>query len=145
MSTKTVTQTLAALAALGIVATGLSGCSALEKDAWAITYQLTVPGADSVQLLDVSYVSQDKRGEDPKTVSLSTVTTGPVEGLADATGWQAEGMLEVGLDASLSATAPEGMIATCDILLDGTRSIASNQSEPGGTVTCQAVAPEFDK
>lgn len=141
----TLKQKLSIGAAVTLSAASLAGCSSLRQDAWALTYELMVPGTESAELTNVSYSEQEKRGEDPQTTTLSSVTTGPLEGVADGTGWEADAMLEVGLTASITATAPEGVPATCRILLDGTREVASNTGEPGGSVTCEVVTPEFEK
>lgn len=145
MNMKAMKYAFGTVAVVALATSGISGCSALKKDAWALTYEVTVPGDGPVELTDIAYTDQDKRGEDPKIVALERTVTGPVEGLADVTVWQAEAMLEVGLEASISATAPAGSPATCRILLDGGREIASNTGAPGGTVTCEATTPQFEK
>lgn len=138
-----------AIAAAGSIVLTASGCSAIEglfrKDAWAVTYEITVSGNEPAELTDVTYSGQEKRREPVILYEVGTVKTGPIEGLSDQTGWTQEAMLDVENLASVSATAPDDLSASCRILLDNERVIASGTGEPGGTVLCEAVTPLFDK
>ena len=75
-------------------------------------------------------------------MSAGTVTTAGTNG-GSAT-WSVDSSVVVGDTAKITATAAEGQRATCRILLDGERELASETGEAGGAVTCSATAPPFD-
>lgn len=139
----------AALGAAALLGVSLTGCSAIAKlqqstaDAWAVTYEVTVEGVDTATLTDVSYLDQEMRTEERTSVDAGTVTASSAgDGTAS---WKVDSIVVVGDNAKVSATAAEGERATCRILLDGEREIATATSEPGSAVTCEATAPPFDK
>ncbi|MBC9943417.1 hypothetical protein ICL81_02580 [Leucobacter sp. cx-328] len=129
----------------------MTGCGAIDKlqkstaDAWAVTYELSVDGGDdpeNAMLSDVAYLDQPSRTEERTSVSAGTVTTAGTNG-GSAT-WSVDSILVVGDTAKITATAAEGQRATCRILLDGERALASETGEAGVAVTCSATAPPFD-
>ncbi len=139
----------AALGAAALLGVSLTGCSAIAKlqqstaDAWAVTYEVTVEGVDTATLTDVSYLDQEMRTAERTSVDAGTVTASSAgDGTAS---WKVDSIVVVGDNAKVSATAAAGERATCSILLDGEREIATATSEPGSAVTCEATAPPFDK
>lgn len=128
----------------------LTGCSVIDaigkssQDAWQLSYEVTTDGSASATLTDVSYLDADGRLEEAKTKSIGTIETTAGTGGA-ASKWKADSIVVVGKQTRVSATPPAGVRATCRILLDDTKEIASATSDPGKPVTCEAKAPEFPK
>ncbi|KKI22263.1 MULTISPECIES: hypothetical protein [unclassified Leucobacter] len=128
----------------------LTGCSVIDaigkssQDAWQLSYEVTTDGSASATLTDVSYLDADGRLEEAKTKSIGTIETTAGTGGAAAK-WKADSIVVVGKQTRVSATPPAGVRATCRILLDDTKEIASATSDPGKPVTCEAKAPEFPK
>lgn len=126
----------------------LLGCSALEDigrataDAWEVTYEVSVDGAEPVALTDISYLDTPTRVDGQGTVKLDQVETEARDG---ASAWSVDSMVMVDDLTRVSATPPADARATCRILLEGTREIASETGEAGQPVRCEARAPEFDK
>ncbi|MBP6685952.1 MAG: hypothetical protein KA158_11070 [Leucobacter sp.] len=149
---RTMLRTAAIVGTAVFLGGSLAGCSALENvknsaaDAWKVTYELSVESADPaepVMLTDVSYLDQPTRTEKRSTVSESEVLAASTPGGLAL--WSTESIVIVGDTTSISATPAEGDSLTCKILLDGEREIATQTGEPGESVSCEAVAPPFDK
>ena len=148
-STPVLLKPVIALAAAGIIATSLAGCSVVtsivHQDAWAVSYEIAVDGSDPVELSHVRYETQPKRGEDRETIDVGSVTTASL-GTDGSTGWRTDdALLEVKTKAELTATVPKGTSATCRILLDKTRVIAEEKASKDGSLRCEVVTPEFEK
>lgn len=147
-STKPLTRL--AIATSGALALGLtlSGCGVIDNvkksaaDAWSVTYEVTTDGDAPAQLSEVSYLDAKDRMTKQHTEKVSHVATSSTE---DGTfAWTADSLVVTGDPASVSATPPLGVSATCRILLDGTREIASQTGAPGEAVHCESVTPAFD-
>ena len=137
-----------AVLALGIA---LSGCGAVESwdkataDAWSVTYEVTVAGGSGDSLQDVSYLEAEKRGEDSTEVTEDSVATTDDAKKKASSIWSVESMVTAQKDASIAATPAQGGTATCRILLDGVKEIASETGAPGERVQCEATTPAFKK
>lgn len=128
----------------------LTGCSVIDaigkssQDAWQLNYEVTTDGSASATLTDVSYLDTSGRLEEAAMKRVGTVETS-----AGAAGvpskWKADSIVVVGKQTRISATPPAGVRATCRILLDDSKEIATATSDPGKPVTCEAKAPEFPK
>ncbi|KUF06213.1 hypothetical protein [Leucobacter sp. G161] len=139
-----------AIATSGALALGLtlSGCGVIDTvaksaaDAWSVTYEVTTDGDAPAQLSEVSYLDAKDRMTEQHTEQVSHVATSAT---TDGTfAWTAMAIVVTGDSASVSATPPEDVSATCRILLDGAREIASETGAPGEAVHCESVTPEFD-
>ncbi|KAM9863858.1 hypothetical protein ACI1US_00242 [Leucobacter sp. BZR 635] len=139
-----------ALATSGALALGLtlSGCGVIDTvtksaaDAWSVTYEVTTDSDAPAQLSDVSYLDAKDRMTEQHTEQVSHAATAAT---ADGSfAWTADTIVVTGDPASVSATPPKGVSATCRILLDGTRELASETGAPGEAVHCESVTPEFD-
>lgn len=137
-----------AMLTLGV---GLAGCGAVDSfdkatsDAWAVTYEVTVAGTSNDSLHDVTYLEAEKRGEDSAPVTEGSVaTTTDAEKKANKT-WSVESMVTAQKDASIAATPDKDSTATCRILLDGVKAIATETGAPGERVQCDATTPAFKK
>ncbi|MEB4614445.1 hypothetical protein [Leucobacter sp. M11] len=150
MSQNTTTHFRLAAAVGGALSIGLllSACGAIDTamksaaDAWSVTYEVTTDSADPVALTEVSYLDMETRTSGQSTVRVPDATTA-----ADGAGlprWTAETIVITGDSASVSATPPEGVAASCRILLDGKREIAAETGQPGEPVRCDEVTPKFD-
>lgn len=143
---KTSTRLSLLIPATALVAASLTGCNAIGgafADAWAVTYQVTLSGDDHTTATNVSYLAAPNRGDDSAPVdvadnpAMATVTTG-------SSTYSVVAQVTAEKKAMITLTPAPGTIASCDILLDGTRSIATGRGEPGAPVTCEAVTPKFD-
>ncbi|MCW2288440.1 hypothetical protein EDF60_0630 [Leucobacter luti] len=145
----TLIRSSSVLAAALLVGASLTGCSAIDAfknsaaDAWQVTYEVSVDSTEPTTLTAVSYLDQATRADTRAPVVNDSVTASPREG-GIAT-WSVESIVIVGDTTSVTATPAEGLTATCRILLDGTREIASETSAAGAPVQCEAVAPPFDQ
>jgi len=130
---------------------GLSGCGAVGSwdkataDAWAVTYEVTVAGGSGDSLKDVSYLEAEKRGEDSTAVTEDSVAATDDAKKKGSKVWSVESMVTAQKDASIAATPAQGGTATCRILLDGVKEIASETGAPGKRVECEATTPAFKK
>lgn len=142
---------MAAGTAMLALGAGLSGCGAVDSfgkatsDAWAVTYEVAVEGSSGNQLSEVSYLEAEKRGEDSSAVTEDSVSLAADAKDKSKKTWSAESMVTAEKEASISATPGKDGTATCRILLDGTREIASETGAPGERVLCQATTPAFKK
>lgn len=130
--------------ALALTAVSLVGCSGgAFADAWSVTYQVTLSGADHSST-SVSYLAAPQRGAISETVS---VENNPATKSQDATTSVYSVVAQVTAKeiAKVTLTPAPGTTATCEILLDGTRSIAKNTAAAGQPVTCEVDTPAFDK
>ena len=141
---------LALTAGAAVLLIPLTGCTVIDaigkssQDAWQLNYEVTTDGSASTKLTDVSYLDVDGRLDDAKTKSVGTVETTTGSGGA-ASKWTADSIVVVGKQTRVTATPPTGVRATCRILLDDAKEIATATSEPGEPVVCEATAPEFPK
>lgn len=130
--------TRARVVAIGAVAislgAALSGCSLLENDAWAVSYEITaVTGAAADASVAVEYTDRASRGAEQTKVSQSgAVGGGPVV-------YESIALLDE--PVSVSAAAIPGVALRCEIKLDGDRVIAEAESEAGNGVDCAATTP----
>lgn len=137
-----------AMLALGV---GVAGCGAVESydkavsDAWAVTYEVSVTGTTDDSLHDVSYLEAEKRGEDSTPVTEESVNTTEATGKNKNKVWSVESMVTAQKDASVAATPDKDGTATCRVLLDGVKEIASETGAPGERVQCDVTTPAFKK
>ncbi|WP_459301102.1 hypothetical protein [Arthrobacter sp. TMN-49] len=142
------TRILATMIAGTLAVTAMSGCSFVEKqtsDAWSVSYEVTVAGGELNSLGSVSYDEAPSRGEDSSTVEKGTVAT---TNLIDAPGkaqWSATALVTATKKSSVAATPGPGSTASCRILLDGTKEIATAAAPAGQPVTCASTTPAFEK
>lgn len=142
-------RTSSLLGAALLAGVALTGCSAMQDiknsaaDAWKVTYEVSVDSSEPSTLTEVSYLDQASRTEKRTTVPESSVQTTPRD--TGDSAWETDSLVIVGDQTKLSATPAAGQRATCRILLDGEREIATNTGEPGEKVTCEATAPAFAK
>ncbi|WP_313810535.1 hypothetical protein [Glutamicibacter sp.] len=136
-------------AALALVI-GATGCGAVKdfqkstSDAWSVTYEVSVSGGDTSTISDVTYLEAEKRGEDSvEKTSASEATT--TDAKTKAATWSTEAIVTAEKKAAVSATPAKGTTATCKILLDGVKEIASATAKPGERVECSADTPAFSK
>jgi len=135
---------LAASAAIALLP--LTACSIVNQtfgDAWSVTYQVAVDRPQDVELTEVTVEGAEKRGASPEVTDLGSQTALASTGGEGAL-WDREVIVLAGEEALVSATPPSGSIATCRVLVDGTREIATATSAaPGEPVTCKVVTPAF--
>ncbi|WP_345471433.1 hypothetical protein QMQ05_15370 [Glutamicibacter ectropisis] len=147
-SSRSIARVSASTAMLAL-AVGLAGCGAVESwdkatsDAWSVTYEVTVTGGTSNSLKDVSYLEAEKRGEDSTPVTEESVSTTETTGKKKDKVWSVESMVTAQKDASVAATPDKDVTATCRVLLDGVREIASKTGAPGERVKCDVTTPAF--
>lgn len=145
----TLARSAAALGAALILGASLTACSAIDAvthsttDAWSVTYEVSVDTAEPTELSAVRYLDQATRTEEREQVKQDSVTATP-RGGGDAT-WSVNSLVMVKDTTAIAATPPEDRSATCRILLDGEREISSETGGPGEPVSCEAVAPLFEK
>ncbi len=136
---------VAAAVVAGSVAVLATGCSFVQQqtgDAWSVTYEVRVDQPRGAELTDVRVEGAERRGEAPGVHRLGTEETGATDG--DGSHWEHETIVLAEQQASVRATPGAGATATCRILLDGKREIASETSaRPGAAVRCSADTPAF--
>lgn len=147
MSSSRSLRTLLTAAAAAITLVSLTGCSVVNQhlgDAWAVKYQVVVDQPHDVELTDLHVGGSQKRGGSPKVTDMGTQTAiASVDGATAA--WESELIVVAGDEALVSATPPSGSIATCHVIVDETREIATAISAaPGEPVTCRVTTPRFD-
>lgn len=134
---------LAAVVVAGSVAVLATGCSFVQQqtgDAWSVTYEVSVDQPSGAALTDVRVEGAEKRGDAPEVHRLGTQETG-----TQKTGtWEHDSIVLAEQRASVRATPPRGATATCRILLDGKREIATETAAAGQPVTCSVDTPAFD-
>lgn len=141
-------QFTAAIAAAAALTAALTGCSTVTdigksmQDAWSVTYEISVDGADTVTLSDVSYLGAESRVDGAKTVKVGDAEA--QSGSGGSASWSVETLVVAGKQATVTATPPSDLTASCKILLDGTKEIAAETGTPGAPVTCDVVTPEFE-
>ncbi|WP_146244038.1 hypothetical protein [Curtobacterium sp. MCBD17_013] len=135
----TATAIAASVALLG------TGCSYVDQqigDAWAVTYEIHVDRPTGAELTEVKAEGARERGDAPEVQRLGSVTTGTTDG--DGSRWTHDVVVLTEQRASVTATPGKGVTATCRILLDGKRVIATETSTtPGARVACSATTPKF--
>lgn len=145
-STRTTVRRSAALVAAPASLGLLTGCSVVHQqlgDAWAVTYEVTVDQPVGATLADVHVEGADGRGDAPREVDLGDRKTRKASD--GGSRWTRELVVLAEDRASVRATPAAGATATCHILLDGGREIASDTSSaPGEPVRCSATTPTFD-
>ncbi len=126
--------------------TALAGCSFVEKqtaDLYSITYRITLDGKQINKLTALSYGEALSRGEDTSTLDKGdAATTNDPKNTRRAT-WENTAIVTATKKAWVTATPPAGTTATCTILIDGKKEIASNTGKPGEQVHCEATTPAF--
>ncbi|TCL88617.1 hypothetical protein EDF31_101461 [Curtobacterium sp. PhB142] len=139
---------LAAVVVAGSVAVLATGCSFVQQqtgDAWSVTYEVSVDQPSGAALTDVRVEGAEKRGDAPEVHRLGTQETGTQETSTQKTGiWEHESIVLAEQRASVRATPARGAAATCRILLDGKREIATETAAAGEPVTCSVDTPAFD-
>lgn len=139
---------LAAVVVAGSVAVLATGCSFVQQqtgDAWSVTYEVSVDQPSGAALTDVRVEGAKKRGDAPEVHRLGTQETGTQETSTQKTGtWVHESIVLAEQRASVRATPARGATATCRILLDGKREIATETAAAGEPVTCSVDTPAFD-
>ncbi|ROR36576.1 hypothetical protein EDF63_0702 [Curtobacterium sp. JUb34] len=136
---------LAAAVLAGGLALTATGCSFILQqtgDAWAVTYQVQVDGPAGSELTDVRVEGAEKRGDAPEVHRLGAQETSTATTSGSA--WEHEAIVLAEQRASVRATPPRGATATCRILLDGKREIATETAAAGQPVTCSVDTPAFD-
>ncbi|WP_420369240.1 hypothetical protein [Curtobacterium sp. L1-20] len=138
---------LAATAVAASVALLGTGCAFVQQqtgDAWAVTYEVTVDRPAGSPLSDVTVEGAERRGDAPEVQRLGTRDTRATHGQGSR--WEHESVVLAGQRASVSATPAPGATATCRVLLDGDREIATRTSpDPGAAVTCSVETPAFSR
>lgn len=143
---KTSTRLLLVLPAAALVAGSLTGCNAMGgafADAWAVTYSVTLTGTDHATATNVSYLEAPSRGAESEAV---TVADNPAMSAVtqDSSTYSVVAQVTAEKKAMITLTPAPGTIASCDILLDGTKSITTATGEPGAPVTCEIATPKFE-
>lgn len=136
---------LAAVVVAGSVAALATGCSFVQRqtgDAWSVTYEVQVDAPTGSTLSDVRAEGAERRGDAPEVHRLGTQDTDAADG--DGSRWQHDTVVLAEQHASVRATPPAGATATCRILLDAERVIATETAAAGEPVTCSADTPAFD-
>lgn len=132
-----------------LLGVGASGCGAVAEyeksisDSWAVTYEISLSGAGTGQLSDITYLESEQRGEAGTQLTLPSG-----KATADGNGkqvWSVESIVTAQEDAAVSAVPDAGVAATCRILLDESRQIATSTSAPGERVDCTASTPAFSE
>lgn len=128
------TRMVAAVAVTIAASVALSGCSLLENDAWAVSYEISaVSGAAADASTAVEYTDRTGRGaEQTKMPQSAAVGGGTVV-------YESIALLDESV--SVSAAAIPGAVLRCEIKLDGERVIAEAESEVGKGVDCAATTP----
>lgn len=123
-----------------------SGCAFVQQhvgDAWSVTYEVSVDQPTGAELTGVSFEGADERGDSPSTHEVGGATTGTEQ--SGGSSWEGETIVLAGGRAAVTATPSPGATATCRILLDGTREIATATSaSPGEPAQCAIDTPAFD-
>lgn len=135
---------LAAAAVAATVALLGTGCSVLQQqtgDAWAVTYEVTVDQPAGATLSDVRVEGAERRGDTPEVHRLGSRDTTAADG--DGSRWGHESVVLAEQRAAVRATPGPGATATCRILLDGKREIATETAAAGQSVTCSVDTPAF--
>ena len=133
------------------IAAGMTGCSAVDEykratsDAWAVTYELSVTGGESKELKDISFLDSEERGGESVEVTGGLGMAQPDEDKKDTYVFTVDAMITAEKDAGISATPAKDVTATCRVLLDGVKEIASETGKPGEAVNCSVTTPAFSK
>jgi hypothetical protein len=137
------------VSAVGILLVApLTGCDfvrAQSADTWSVSYEISLDGKTVNVIKAASYDEAPSRGLDSETIDMGDVPTTNSAYSTEKASWTHVTTITAERRASVSGTAPAGSVATCRILLDGSREIAKNTGAPGGTVSCAAETPKFDK
>jgi len=135
----------AAASALSVVLLA-SGCAFVQQhvgDAWSVTYEVSVDQPVGAELTGTEFDGAEKRGEEVTTQDVGTARTATAQD--GGSSWEVESIVLAEGQASVTATPAPGATATCRILLDGTREIATATSaSPGAPVECTVDTPRFD-
>lgn len=134
-----------------LLGVSVAGCGAADSwnkqvaDAWSVTYEVSVSGASTDSLHDITYLQSPGRGEESTETSLdSAATTSDPENSKGAL-WQETVTITAEDEAGVAATVPKGATATCRILLDGVKEIQSKTVADGQRVECKVQTPAFSK
>lgn len=131
---------LALLGTTAVAAVALTGCSAGRTDVNTMMYKVSVDPVASTPEVSISYAHTPDPEKDVTPV-IQVAEQVKVGGGPDASSWSELGAIIAGETASVTVTPPEGASASCSILLDGQKQLASHKGAPGETVTCEATAP----
>lgn len=135
---------VALASAVGALAiTSLAGCVRFGADDWAVTYEITTDATSPHDLTAVAYRLEPDRGQPSELVDEGTMTT--KSDPAGGTVLKIESVIAAEERASVTARPPAGVTATCRILLDDVREIATATADPGEPVTCDVDTPAFPK
>lgn len=150
LSSSRLSSRLAVASSLMVLACGLAGCGAVDSydkaisDAWAVTYEIEVSGGGGT-LDAVSYLESEKRGDPGSPVEVENAML-VVEGKdSSRSSWSVDSIITAQAEAAVTATPGEGSTATCRILLDGRKAIATQTGAPGEPVECTAITPAFER
>ncbi|WP_424464756.1 hypothetical protein [Pseudoclavibacter helvolus] len=125
---------LATAAAGGLSIGALAGCSLLQHDAWAVSYEaVVVSGAAADASTTVEYTDRAKRGEAQTKITQEAAVGGGAVVY--------ESIAELDENVSVTVAAVPGAVVSCAIKLDGERILAEAQSEVGEAVECTATTP----
>ena len=119
----------------------LTGCVQFGSDDWAVTYEVTTDADSPQELTAVAYDLEADRGKPSEVVEKGTATTKAES--SGTTALRIESIVAATERASITATPPAGVTATCRILLDDEREIATSTSGPGEPVSCEVDTPAF--
>lgn len=135
---------VALASAMGAVAVAsLAGCVRFGSDDGAVTYEITTDATSPHDLTAVAYRLEPDRGQPSELVDEGTMTT--ESDPAGGTVLKIESVIAAEERASVTARPPEGVTATCRILLDDVREIATTTGEPGEPVSCDVKTPAFQR
>ncbi|GGU18275.1 hypothetical protein [Lentzea flava] len=129
-------KTLVVLAVLAVIGTGtvvlvnhFGGWNTLIGKAWAITYEVTTePAADGPVRIEYLENPDRYKKQTPQTVTKAV----PVP-------FTHEVVINAGEKAGVTASPNGDQVASCRILLDGEKVLASAKAAPGQKVTCETV------
>lgn len=124
---------------------GLTGCASLSRqltDRWAITYlvELDGPVGTSIGPVEVHGTVDDVGAGAVHDLGGQT-TTLPV---GTGSAWTEDVTVVAEERAAVRVDPPAGVRATCHVLVDGEREIATaTATAPGQPVSCAATTPRF--
>ncbi len=143
-SRRSLPLTLSAVAATIALVPTLTACGNIGeslKDAYSITYEITLSGSDTSALESFSFAGKEKRDSETTEV-LSTAKDAP-SASANNGKWSTETIINAEEIARITAVPKPDTVASCRILIDGSKEIAAEKGAPGAPVTCEAITPKF--
>lgn len=139
------------LSLTALVGVSVVGCGAVESrnkqiaDAWSVTYEVSVSGASTSSLDNITYLESPGRGGESTENSLDSAATTPDPENPTVALWQQTVTVTAEDEAGVAATVPKGATATCRILLDGVKEIQSKTVADGQRIECKVQTPAFSK